>query len=244
MKRTVIDKNPTSDPKGVEKVGSKGGGFSFLQNAFTVLVAITVLCSNMPWGKTSKGVSIYVNQHAEHTCENIVSRFDNELKHQQMNICAVFDITNYIDHSFVQSYREKVKAHYTLTGSWFSTETHGQTRFANEVQTKTLMEYLLPAGTLLVSIGSLLTLLANLFLSPFKIYLYGSDAMVVGALLVVIALVMGTPDGLSSEGIAMFVTVLVARLCDTVLKGLKTSFFSYAQLVLYSFVLSIILWQH
>ena len=132
MKRTVIDKNPTSDPKGVEKVGSKGGGFVFY-NMFTVLVAITVLCSNMP-GKLAKEYP-YVNQHAEHTCENIVSCFTTNWSIKYL--CRV-DITNYIDHSFVQSYREQVKAHYTLTEAGLVLERMGRLDFINEVQTKTL----------------------------------------------------------------------------------------------------------
>ena len=88
----VVNKNPTSNAKGAEKVRSKAGSSVFYE-CITVLVAVTILCSNVPWGKTSKGVSIYVNQHAEHTCENIVSRFDID-GNAKVNICAVFDITN------------------------------------------------------------------------------------------------------------------------------------------------------
>jgi hypothetical protein len=261
--RTVITKNPTTEkadhnasttaspastspglkqsPAG-QKKSKTAEGKGFLKNAFVVLVAIVLLCSNIPWGKTSKGISIYLNQHAEHTCESVVSRI---YVAQQPKICAIFDITNYVAPELVQNYREQVKAHYTLSGSWFSSGTHGKTRFANEDQTRTLMEFVLPTGTLMASIGSLLTLVANVILSPTNMYFYGTDAMVVGSFLVAAALGMGTPDGLSSEGIATFFAVAVARACDSVVMNHKASFFSYPQMVLYSIALTVVLlWQH
>ena len=51
----------------------------------SLFCAIWVLCGTYAWGKNAKGTPIYINQHADHACEN----FARDVKGQLLKLKKV-----------------------------------------------------------------------------------------------------------------------------------------------------------
>ena len=217
--------------------------FTSLSTYLNLGCVLLVLFGTYAWGKNSKSIPIYINQHADHACENFMGSLKNfllNLKNVDRAVVASLDLTkgcvamDIARHTFperVAKFQKHVKSHYTHSGGWFGSD-HGETMFANTALVHTLVESVLPIGTFMMGIGAWLAFV-NLITG---IETRGLDFMSCGTFLVLMALMCGTTEGLTIEGMCITALIVMAIYFDP-----KTHFLSYMQLLLYSVSITVAL---
>lgn len=227
------------------KKSSSNGKSSTFSVYMSLFCAIWVLCGTYAWGKNAKGTPIYINQHADHACENFARDVKGQLlklKNVDKNVvkgldlskgCMLMDVTRHAFPERLAKFQKHVKSHYTHSGGLFSSG-HGETPFANTALVHTLVESVLPIGTFMMGIGSWLTLV-NLSTG---LKTYGLDFLSCGTFLVIMALMCGTTEGLTMEGYVASFIIMAAIKLDT-----NTCFLSYKQLLFYSISITIALYH-
>lgn len=249
VEKTEVSKNPVgkSEETAPEITPKRSNGTSALSAYVSLGCAILILCGTYAWGKNAKGTPIYINQHGDHACENFMGDIKGkllQLKNVDKNVvkgldlskgCLIMDVARHLFPEQVAKFQNHVKSHYTHSGGWFgSSLDHGETKFANTALVHTLVESILPLGTFMMGVGSWLVIVNVLT----GIKTFGIDFLGCGTFMTCMALMCGTTEGLTIEGMCITFLIAVAVYLDS-----KTTFFSYQQLLLYSTSMTIALYH-